>query len=56
MKTEKIVKTLNESDFRIDDKGRVVLESAEIMNEINGASGLFGYAISNGTCANASCH
>ena len=55
MNTEKIVQTLNEHDFRIDSKGRVVIENSDLMDEINGATGVFPILGSNGACINSGC-
>jgi hypothetical protein len=55
MNTNLMLEKLNKSEFYIDDKGRIVLESEDLMREINGSSGMFGYVGTNGACVNGSC-
>jgi len=58
-KNEEIMKYLTESQFVIDELGRVVIEDPAILSEINGAFGLgeaFNDTLANAGCVNGACH
>lgn len=56
--SDNLMNYLTESNFAVDELGRIVIDDPAILSEINGAYGsgdVFGNALSNGACANISC-
>jgi len=49
MNTE-LLTQLSQEDFALDDLGRMVIKNKELLQEINGAAGIF--QIPGGTCGN----
>lgn len=56
--SDQLINYLSETNFAVDDLGRIVIDDPAILAEINGAYGggdAFTSAMHNGACANASC-
>lgn len=56
---DQVMTYLSEHSFSIDELGRVVIDDPNILAEINGAfspGDALAHALSNGACANGSCH
>ena len=58
MSAHTFVKQLSENDFYMDSLGRMVIDSPDILSEINGAMMGHGHPmdfVTNGACINSGC-